>query len=82
MVFLSRIFPGSEKILKIWRQSRTEKIVREDLRDLSRITDLSQIEALISLLPERVASPLSVQNLREDLEASSGFSQKMGFTLW
>lgn len=68
--FPEPFFSKSEKILKIWRQSRTEKIVREDLRDLTRIIDLSQIELLVSLLPERVASPLSIQNLREDLETS------------
>jgi len=61
---------NSQKILKIWRQSRNEKIVREDLRDLSRIPELSQVEMLTSLLPEKVGSPLSVQSLREDLEVS------------
>lgn len=63
-------FAKSEEILNIWRQSRNEKIVREDLRDLSRLPELSQIEMLTSLLPERVGSPLSVQSLREDLEVA------------
>jgi predicted AAA+ superfamily ATPase len=68
--FPEPFFSGSEKILKLWRQGRTEKIIREDLRDLSRIMDLSQIEALVSMLPERVGSPLSIQAIREDLEVS------------
>jgi predicted AAA+ superfamily ATPase len=42
--------------------------VREDLRDLSRLPDLSRIEMLVALLPERAGGPLSVQSLREDLE--------------
>ena len=46
------------------------RIVREDLRDLSRIPELSKIEMLISLLPERVASPLSLTSLKENLETS------------
>ena len=40
------------------------------MRDLSRIPELSKIEMLISLLPERVGSPLGLTSLREDLETS------------
>lgn len=61
---------GSEKVLRIWRKGRTDKIVREDLRDLSRLQELSQVEMLASLLPKKVGSPLSVQSLREDLEVA------------
>jgi predicted AAA+ superfamily ATPase len=60
----------SDKILNIWRKGRNEKIVREDLRDISRLPELSQIEMLASLLPEKVGNPLSVQSLREDLEVA------------
>ena len=63
-------FSKSTKILNIWRKGRNEKIIREDLRDISRIPELSQVEMLVSLLPEKVGSPLSVQSLREDLEVS------------
>lgn len=61
---------GSEKTLRLWRKGRTDKIVREDLRDLSRLQELSRVEMLASLLPERVGSPLSIQSLREDLEVA------------
>jgi len=63
-------FERAEKVRNIWKASRIEKIVREDLRDLSRIPELSQVEMLISLLPEKVGSPLSLQSLKEDLEVS------------
>lgn len=63
-------FANSEKILRIWRQGRNEKIIREDLRDLSRLPELSQVEMLASLLPTKIGSPLSVQSLREDLEVA------------
>jgi len=36
-------FAKNENIANIWRASRHEKIVREDLRDLSRIVELSQV---------------------------------------
>ncbi len=54
----------------LWRRQRIEKIIREDLRDLSRLPELSQIEMLASLLPDKVGSPLSIESLREDLETS------------
>lgn len=63
-------FANSEKILNVWRRGRNEKIIREDLRDLSRLPELSQIEMLASLLPTKIGSPLSVQSLREDLEVA------------
>lgn len=68
--FPEPLFAANKKILNIWHKGRIEKIVREDLRDLSNIPELSKIEMLISLLPERVASPLSLTSLKEDLEIS------------
>ncbi len=61
---------SSPKIRSLWQKGRKEKIIREDLRDLSRIQEISQIEILCDLLPEKVGSPLSVQSLREDLSVS------------
>ena len=68
--FPEPLLSSSQKILNLWRRGRIEKIVREDLRDLSRIPELSRLEMLISLLPERAANPLSLNSLREDLEVS------------
>lgn len=63
-------FAANPKIMNLWRTGRQEKIIREDLRDLSRIPELSQVEMLASLLPTKIGSPFSVQSLREDLEVS------------
>lgn len=60
----------SQRRALIWRQQRLQQLVREDLRDLSRLPELSQIEMLMSLLPERAASQLSRSALREDLEVA------------
>ena len=68
--FPEPLLSSSEKILNIWQRGRVEKIVREDMRDLSRIPELSKIEMLISLLPERVSSPVGINSLRQDLEVS------------
>ena len=53
-----------------WQKERLERVLREDVRDLESIRDLSCLQLLADLLAERVASPLSLNALREDLEAS------------
>jgi predicted AAA+ superfamily ATPase len=57
----------SHKISRIWKKDRLERLVREDLRDLSRLPELGQIEVTTSLMPARVGSPISIPSLREDL---------------
>jgi predicted AAA+ superfamily ATPase len=56
--------------LNLWRQNRIERLIREDLVDLTRTTELALIESMFALLPERVGSPLSLNSLREDLQVS------------
>ena len=68
--FPEPLFAASKRNLNLWRRGRVEKIVREDLRDISRLPELSQVEMLVSLLPERVANPLSIRSLSEDLEVA------------
>ncbi|MBF0301013.1 MAG: ATP-binding protein [Oligoflexia bacterium] len=59
-----------KNILNIWRRGRNEKIIKEDLRDLSHVKEIGLVEVLISLLADKIGSPLSIQSLREDLEVS------------
>jgi predicted AAA+ superfamily ATPase len=68
--FPEPLFAANQRNLNLWQRNRIEKIIREDLRDLSRLPELSQVEMLASLLPERVAQPLSIQSLSEDLEVA------------
>jgi uncharacterized protein len=56
------------KRVRAWRKLRHDLIIREDLRDISRIPELARIEMLASLLPERVGSLFSVSSLVEYLE--------------
>lgn len=60
----------SDRKLRRWQNNRLERFFREDIRDLERLPDLSGIEILASMLPERVGSLLSLNSLREDLEVS------------
>ncbi len=66
--FPEPFFGQSEKSARIWRRTRVEQVIREDLRDLSRIPHLSQLEMLAALLPERIGSLLSKASLSRDLE--------------
>jgi uncharacterized protein len=52
----------------LWRRSREQSVIREDLRDISRLPDIGRIELMAALLPQRVGSLFSVTNLREIME--------------
>lgn len=58
---------SSESFFQRWRRSYGEAILKEDIRDITRVQDLSGIAALLSLLPETVGSPLSLNSLRGDI---------------
>jgi predicted AAA+ superfamily ATPase len=55
---------------QIWQRSRLAVLIREDLRDLSLVQDLANVETLCALLPERIGSLFSVRGLQEDLLVS------------
>jgi predicted AAA+ superfamily ATPase len=65
--FPEPLFAGRTERLNRWRRARRNLVLREDLRDLTRIRELGLVDQLVSLLPERIGSPLSVNALREDL---------------
>jgi hypothetical protein len=60
----------SDRTHRRWQKERLDRFVREDVRDLEAVRDVSSIEILADLLPGRVGSPLSLNALREDLEVS------------
>lgn len=62
--------------LNLWRKTRLERLIREDLRDLSKLPDLSSVEVLATLLPSKIGSCLSVENLRLDLETSHNTAKR------
>ena len=68
--FPEPLFAQNTRKAKLWRRTRRERVIREDLRDLTRTLELSQIEMLASLIPERVGSPVSTACFRDLLEVS------------
>jgi len=66
--FPEPLFAQDETAHRIWRRNRISRVVREDLRDLEHVREISLVEHLTDLLPSKVGSPLSVRSLREDLQ--------------
>ncbi len=58
----------SKTELKRWHRQRRDRIVQVDIRDLENVKEISNIEILMSALPERIGSPLSRKNLAQELE--------------
>ena len=66
--FPEPLFRQDEVEHRIWQRDRVARVVREDLRDIEHVREVSLIEQLVDLLPSRVGSLLSVNNLSGDLE--------------
>jgi predicted AAA+ superfamily ATPase len=52
---------------RVWSATRTQLLVREDIRDATNIRQISLLETLVHLLEPRIGAPLSINSLREDL---------------
>jgi len=61
---------GSETEARRWSREYRTRFIREDVADLERVRDLASVELLAMRLPELVGSTLSINALREDLDAS------------
>lgn len=53
-----------------WQRAMVDILVREEIREVTRIFEVEKIATLMQLLPERVAAPLSLNSLAEDLDLS------------
>lgn len=61
---------GKESTWRRWSANYGRQIIREDMRSLNDIKLVDDVETLFSLLPTRVGSPVSVNNLAGDLQVS------------
>lgn len=55
---------------KRWQRERRSRVVRDDLVDLEQVKEISQIDLMSDILPSRVGAPLSINNLRQDLDVA------------
>ena len=63
-------FGGSLVESRRWSRDHRTLLIREEVTSLERIQDLGTLELLMLRLPELVASPLSINAVREDLQIS------------
>lgn len=68
--FPDPFFKNKKSFWTKWSQNYTHQIIYEDIRDLSGIKNTSGAELLFSILPSRVGSPLSINNLANDVQVS------------
>ncbi len=61
---------GSESAARRWRKERFDQVIKDDVRDLENIKNISTLTLLIDLLKQRVGSLIVVANLAEDLQVS------------
>lgn len=53
-----------------WSNQYRSRVVRDEIRDLETVADVTKLELLSFRIPDSVGSPLSINALREDLEVA------------
>jgi len=61
---------GNARHWNRWQRERQSRVIQDDLINLEQVKEISQLDLLTQVLPERVGSPLSINNLREDLSVA------------
>lgn len=59
-----------ERFCRKWHQDYAALLLHQDLRDISKVTNLDKVEHLFSLLGQRIMAPLSMANIGGELEVS------------
>lgn len=65
--FPEPLFTTQEATLRRWHNERADRLIKEDIRDIESVRDLSGLQYLVELLPSKVGSLFSLNGLREDL---------------
>lgn len=68
--FPAPFIAGKETSHAKWIRTRRELLVREDLRDLSKLEDVAAMELLVTLLKDRVGGLLNLNNIKDDVHVS------------
>lgn len=54
-----------------WRLSHVDRVLREDMRDLSQISDVTAVEYLVQRLAQQVGSVVSYKSIADDLNVAA-----------
>lgn len=61
---------GKRTFYRRWSNTYSRQLIREDIRDLTGIKSIVEVETLYALLPSKIGSPLSLASLARDLKVS------------
>jgi len=73
--FPEPLLKGDKAFSNLWHQDYLNLYLREEIRDLTRISDIDGVETLVHLLPKKIGNILSINSLKEDLNVSHGTVQ-------
>ena len=59
-----------DRALRRWHNQRIDRLIKEDIRDIENLRDISALQILAELLPEKAGSLFSLNSLREDLKVT------------
>lgn len=65
--FPEPLFAGEMETLRRWQNERRDRLIRDDIRDIELVRDLSSLQILSTILPTKVGHLFSLNALREDL---------------
>jgi len=60
----------SDRDLRRWHNERADRLIKDDIRDIENLRDISALQVLVELLPQKVGSLFSLNSLREDLKVT------------
>jgi predicted AAA+ superfamily ATPase len=61
---------GRKTTYRRWSNTYSRQLIREDIRDLTQIKSVQDVETLYMLLPSKIGSPLSVPSIAENVKVS------------
>jgi predicted AAA+ superfamily ATPase len=61
---------GRKTTYRRWSNTYSQRLIREDIRDLTGVKSIGDMETLYYLLPSKVGSPISIPSLSQNLKVS------------
>ncbi len=68
--FPEPLFAQDMNTLRRWQNEGMDRMIREDIRDIELVRDISSMQTLSHILPEKVGGLFSLNALREDLQVT------------
>ena len=68
--FPEPLLKDSDRFSRRWADDYLALLLRQDIRDLTRISEIERLEALLEVLPDAICSPISYSSLARDLEVA------------